>query len=105
MPVKLLHLDSSILGAHSVSRTLSAAVVEQLRSVHPRLEVTYRDLAGAPLPHLTGAYFAASRAPEAPHEPALQAELAAGAAVLEEFLAADLVVIGVGSTTSASPAS
>ncbi|KVL37377.1 FMN-dependent NADH-azoreductase [Burkholderia sp. MSMB1835] len=96
MATKLLHLDSSILGAQSVSRSLSAAVVDQLRSVEPSLEVTYRDLAEAPLPHLTGAYFAAMRAPEAPVAPALQGELAEGTKVLEEFLAADVIVIGLG---------
>ena len=51
--MKLLHLDSSILGENSVSRSVSAAVTEQLKSAHPDLQVTYRDLVAQPLDHLT----------------------------------------------------
>ena len=43
--MKLLHVDSSILGPNSVSRSLSAAIVEQQKALHPGLEVIYRDLA------------------------------------------------------------
>ena len=49
--MKLLHIDSSILGPNSVSRQVSAAVVERLRAATPGLEVTYRDLAAAPPSH------------------------------------------------------
>jgi FMN-dependent NADH-azoreductase len=93
--MNLLHLDSSILGGNSVSRTLSAAVVAKLKQTYPGLQETYRDLAGVPVPHLSGAYLAAGQAGEAQHESAMQADLALGAAVMDEFLAADIVVIGV----------
>jgi FMN-dependent NADH-azoreductase len=43
--MKLLHIDSSILGKNSVSRALSAAIVEREAALHAGLEVTYRDLA------------------------------------------------------------
>jgi len=95
MTIKLLHIDSSILGPHSVSRELSAAVVERFKTRHPRVDVTYRDLAAAPLSHLTGPAFLAMRSQQAPDDPAVRAELAAGAAVLDEFLAADVIVLGV----------
>jgi FMN-dependent NADH-azoreductase len=94
--MNLLHLDSSVLGGNSVSRTLSAAAVAQLKKSHPGLKETYRDLAATPVPHLSGAYLAAAQAGEGQHEPSLQADLALGAQVLEEFVAADVVVIGVG---------
>lgn len=42
--MKLLHLDSSVLGANSISRELSAAIVEQQRRLYPEVEVSYRDL-------------------------------------------------------------
>ena len=96
MTTRLLHLDSSILGGSSVSRTLSASIVAQLHRQHSRLQVSYRDLAATPIAHLSGAHLAASSAGETTHDPALQADLALGAAVLEEFLAADIVVLGVG---------
>jgi FMN-dependent NADH-azoreductase len=96
MSTNLLHLDSSILGANSVSRKLSASVVAQLRAINPAVRVTYRDLSAAPIPHLSGGNLAAGQAGEAPHEPALQADLTLGNAVLDEFLAADTIVLGVG---------
>lgn len=96
MSTRLLHLDSSILGANSVSRALSASVVAQFRKAHADLQVTYRDLAAIPVSHLSGAYLAAGRGLEPQHDPIMAADLAMGSALLEEFLAADIVVIGVG---------
>jgi FMN-dependent NADH-azoreductase len=61
----------------------------------PDLHVTYRDLAETPIPHLSGAYLTAGRSAGAASDPALQSNLALGNAVLGEFLAADIVVIGV----------
>src|SRR5215475_4546693 len=91
--MKLLHVDASILGANSASRQVSAAVVERLRAAQPGLDVTYRDLASRPLSHLSAEHLAAAQG-ATPESPALQRELADAQAVLEEFLAADIVVIG-----------
>ena len=71
----ILHIDSSINGDRSASRTLSSSILEQVRRSNWGEEVVYRDLAENPLPHLTLDAFADS-------------------SVLEEFLAADAVVIG-----------
>jgi len=73
----LLHLDSSIQGEGSVSRAVSAAIVGRLKGDRS-VPVRYRDLAADPLPHLTLPGFGTEEA----------------AAVLDEFLAADTVVIG-----------
>jgi FMN-dependent NADH-azoreductase len=83
--MKLLHVDSSILGAGSVSRELSTEITASEQRRDPQLEVTYRDLAADPIDHLSGAHIAArdGASPEA-----------AGQAALDEFLAADIVVIG-----------
>ncbi|HUA76022.1 MAG TPA: FMN-dependent NADH-azoreductase [Acetobacteraceae bacterium] len=91
--MNLLHVDSSILGAGSVSRTLSAEIVAAFRAHTPGLSVTYRDLGVEPVGHLSGAHLAAAQG-AAPEAASLQADLAAGQAALEEFLAADIVVIG-----------
>ncbi|MBN8727226.1 MAG: FMN-dependent NADH-azoreductase [Xanthomonadales bacterium] len=80
--MNILHIDSSALGSHSVSRELSAAVTAELRRSHPDVRVTYRDLAARPLPHWTPLGDAG--------DPAVRE----GSAVLEEFLVADFVVIG-----------
>jgi FMN-dependent NADH-azoreductase len=90
--MKLLHIDSSVLGPHSVSRQVSAAIVDRLRQATPSLEVTYRDLTQAPLAHLSGSHLAAAQGAPTPAE--LGPDLAASAAALDEFLAADVVVIG-----------
>ena len=82
--MKLLHIDSSILGDHSASRALGAAVVAARKAADPGLQVTYRDLAAAPLPHLSGGSLAKA-------DPA-EADVAEQ--VMQEFLEADVVVIG-----------
>ena len=90
--MKLLHIDSSVLGPHSVSRQVSAAIVDRLAKATPGLDIIYRDLTATPLDHLSGSHLAAAQGAE----PAgtLHADLAAGKTALEEFLAADVVVIG-----------
>jgi len=90
---KLLHIDASILGGHSVSRQLSAAVVDRLRATHPNLAVTYRDIGSAPPSHLSAAHLAAAQGAAVETE-ALARDLAESQALLDEFLAADIVVIG-----------
>jgi FMN-dependent NADH-azoreductase len=91
--MKLLHIDSSILGAGSVSRTLSSAIVAAQVAQHPGLEVSYRDLAAQPVAHLSGAHLAAGQG-AVPEDAALAADIADGVALLDGFLAADIVVVG-----------
>lgn len=91
--MKLLHIDASILGDNSVSRQLSAAIVGRLKASTPNLQVTYRDIAAAPLLHLDGAHLAAAQG-AVPESAAVRADIAAGQAALEDFLASDIVVIG-----------
>ena len=91
--MKLLHIDSSILGNNSASRQVSAAITNQLITATPDLDVVYRDLAVDPLAHLSGEHFAA-RQGVVPESAAIQKDIAASEAVLNEFLAADVVVIG-----------
>ena len=81
--MKLLHIDASILGDNSVSRRVSAAIVERLRASDPDLVVTYRDLSSTPLPHL-------SAPPGASREKGDSEDRA----ILQEFLEADIVVVG-----------
>ena len=90
--MNLLHIDSSVLGPYSVSRQVSAAITDRLAKAQPGLAVTYRDLSAAPLSHLSGLHLAAAQGGGA--DAGLQADLAAGQAALDEFLAADIVVIG-----------
>jgi FMN-dependent NADH-azoreductase len=73
--VTILHIDASINGENSASRAISRSIVDQLTIENGGADLVYRDLAADPLPHLTLASFADS-------------------SVLDEFLAADTVVIG-----------
>ena len=90
--MKLLHIDSSVLGPHSVSRRVSAAIADRLRQANPSLEITYRDLGSTPLSHLSGSHLAAAQG--ATPQAELVQDLAAGQAALHEFLGADIVVLG-----------
>ena len=71
----ILKIDSSITGEASVSRQLTKAIIDQLAAQQPGAAIVTRDLAAEPLDHLTLAAFADTR-------------------VLDEFLAADTIVIG-----------
>ena len=71
----ILKIDSSITGETSVSRQLTSAIIDQLKAQQPGAEIVSRDLAAAPLDHLTLAALGDST-------------------VLDQFLAADTVVIG-----------
>lgn len=71
----ILKIDSSITGDASVSRQLTTAITGQLLAQRPDARVVKRDLVNEPLDHLTLGAFADT-------------------AVIDEFLAADTVVIG-----------
>ena len=94
--MKLLHIDSSILAGGSVSRELSALIVQRLTQGVPA-EVSYRDLASEHLPHLIPATLPSAHPASAMAGPLDATALAArdnSDRILEEFLAADAVVIG-----------
>jgi FMN-dependent NADH-azoreductase len=80
--MKLLHIDSSALGGYSVSRQLTADIVAELKRATPDANVHYHDLAAQPLPHWT------------PVADTSDPAAVLGIEMLEEFLAADVVVIG-----------
>jgi FMN-dependent NADH-azoreductase len=73
--VTILHLDASINGENSASRAISGSIVNQVKTAQWGEQLVYRDLVANPLPHLTLDAFADT-------------------SVLDEFLAADTVVIG-----------
>ncbi|WP_445936899.1 FMN-dependent NADH-azoreductase [Pseudomonas sp.] len=92
--MKLLHLDSSILGDSSASRQLSRAVVDAWLAAEPEAQVSYRDLASDALSHLSAASPVAGGTPAELRDAAQQHEVELAEATLNEFLAADAIVIG-----------
>jgi FMN-dependent NADH-azoreductase len=93
--MKLLHIDSSPLNGASVSRKLTASIVEAWRQADPTIEVVRRDLAAAPPDHLTSELLEVVKLGKAAGLTARQKqELELTNALVDEFLAADAVVIG-----------
>ena len=82
--MKVLHIDSSILGSTSVSRQLSQAIVEQLQTKHADVQVQYLDLAAHPIPHLTTEILMGQNAEQT----------ALGEQIIQQYLDADVVVVG-----------
>ena len=91
--MKLLHIDSSISAEGSASRQLSSAIVAALTRAIPGLEVIRRDLDADPIPHLDSRRLPTVRPANAP-EGATGIPDPEGARALDEFLAADTVIIG-----------
>lgn len=79
--MNILHIDSSILGTNSVTRSLGQRLSQRLATEHPQARLIYRDLAADPIPHLTGEAVAEQAAGD-PTE------------IMAEFLDADIVIIG-----------
>ena len=92
--MKLLHIDSSILGDNSASRQLSAGVVKAWQAAQPGVEVTYRDLASEGINHFSGATLGALGTAAELRDAAQKHEAELSASSLAEFLAADAVVVG-----------
>jgi FMN-dependent NADH-azoreductase len=82
--MNVLHVDSSILGEQSASRTLTREIVARLAAQQPDTTVHHLDLAVQELPHLSGPSLTRNDAAQAAHD----------AELLEQFLAADVIVIG-----------
>ncbi|HSO45227.1 MAG TPA: NAD(P)H-dependent oxidoreductase, partial [Rhodoferax sp.] len=92
--MKLLHVDSSILGTHSASRQLSAEIVAEWRKSRPDTTVEYLDLA-LNAPNHFGADAIAVKGIAQPEPTAAQhAENAVSEQLVSQFLASDVIVIG-----------
>jgi FMN-dependent NADH-azoreductase len=91
--MQLLHIDSAITGDQSVSRQLTARAVQAWVSAHPGTQVQQLDLAASVVPHLS-ADALGFRTGQAAATEAQRQENALSEALVSQFLAADVVVIG-----------
>ncbi len=91
--MKLLHIDSSILGDNSASRLLSGEVVKAWQAADASAVVTYRDLAADAISHFSSTTLVAAGTTAELRNAAQQHEAELSASTLAEFLAADAVVI------------
>ena len=91
--MKLLRIDSSAR-RNSVSRQLTQRFVESWKKENSTGEVVDRDLATTPLPLITDEWTLALHSDPAKRTPAQQEALAISDLLVEELLAADMIVIG-----------
>ena len=93
--MKLLHIDSSPLAEVSVSRQLTSLIVEEWRRLDHAVEIIRRDLGAEPPAHLSNELLKLVRLGEdVPVSAELRAEIELSDRLIDEFLAADVVVIG-----------
>ncbi|MFF8401060.1 FMN-dependent NADH-azoreductase [Streptomyces sp. NPDC015684] len=91
----LLHIDSSVIpGEASSSRSVTAAFRRTWEEQHPEGTVIYRDLAAAPVPHITAEAWLAGYAAPAERTPEQSTAFAARVKLIEELEQADAVLIG-----------
>jgi FMN-dependent NADH-azoreductase len=91
----LLHIDASPRGERSHSRRITREFVEQWKQTHPDDSVTYRDIGRNPIPHVDEPWIAAAFSPPEQHTPELRDAIRLSDQLVDEFLAADIYVLGV----------
>lgn len=89
----ILYVTSSPRGGDSYSNRVAARVLNELEQAHPGATVVVRDVARDPLPHVDEDFVAALRSPEGPSTARQQGIIAKSDALIDELLAADIVVI------------
>lgn len=89
----ILHIDSSILGGYSVSRTLSSDIVNKYLSLRAGTPVIRRDLVVDSALHLTPDHLAVFQGAQ-PGTPTLEQDVALGGSYVDDLFAADVIVIG-----------
>lgn len=92
--MKLLHVDSSILSAQSVSRQLTAEVVAQWRAHHPDTRVEYLDLAVDAPGHFGADSLGIKFGTQTEPTDAQRRENALAERLVSQFLAAQVIVVG-----------
>lgn len=92
----ILYLTSSMNGSASYSNRAAGHLLDQLRREYPDAAITHRDLARDPLPHIDEDFVIATRSAEGPQTPRQRELLARSDALVDELLAADIVVVAAG---------
>ncbi|MBI2746694.1 MAG: NAD(P)H-dependent oxidoreductase [Burkholderiales bacterium] len=92
--MKVLHIDSSILSDNSVSRQLTRTIVAEWQAQHPGTTVDYLDLAAEAPSHLSAESLGFRLPATATLTDAQRRENAVSEALVSQFLAADVIVVG-----------
>jgi FMN-dependent NADH-azoreductase len=89
----ILYISSSPRGTASYSNRVAEDVIRSLRDGHSDTRVIVRDLAREPLPHIDDDFVAATRSADGPQTDKQRTMLARSDALVDELLAAGVVVI------------
>ncbi len=92
--MKLLQVDSSVLGTNSVSRQLTAEIAAEWRAAHPGTTVEYLDLAVDTPNHFNADALGIKAGLQAEPTEAQRRENALSERLVSQFLAADVIVVG-----------
>jgi len=92
--MKLLHVDSSVLGAQSVSRQLTAETVAQWLARHPGTTVEHLDLATDAPNHFSADALGIKTGQQAQPTEAQRRENKVSERLVAQFLAADVIIVG-----------
>lgn len=82
--MKVLHIDSSIMGDASVSRQLTQQIITQIQVKQANAQVDYLDLAQQEIPHLSTEILMGQNAEQT----------ALSDKILQQYLDADVIVVG-----------
>lgn len=93
--MRLLHIDSSAQRTTSITRRLTAELVRSWARAHPETTLDYRDLDASPPSQIDERWVAAAFTPPDKQTPELTAALAESDALVDQLVAADVVVFGI----------
>src|ERR1700688_3328695 len=90
---RILYVSSSPRGEASYSNKVAARVIGELQQANSQATLIVRDLARNPLPHVDADFVAATRSADGPSTERQRAILAQSDALVDELLAANIIVI------------
>lgn len=102
---QVLVIESSVRGADSASRQLTAQFIREWREAHPDDSIRIRDLTQEPVPHLDAALLGGWMKAADQQEPAEQEALVRSERLTGELLAADVLVLAAPMYNFAIPSS
>ena len=92
--MQILRIDSATTGDQSITHKLTEKLTRHFQEKHSDATLVERHLGENPLAHINSITTQAIRTPPETHEDAVQAAYPEERAVLDEFLASDVVIVG-----------
>ena len=93
--MKVLHISSSLFGENGNSSALAQHFLDSIKLTHPAADITVRDLAQHPVPHLDADTFKANITAASERSEQQQKLAQLSDTLIEELLNADVLVLSV----------